>query len=87
MGIFSQLLDMSINNAWILYRGDDKDKMALKNFRYDIYEGLCKAGRSEIEESGEKLPEKLRIPKPVIVRPAESVRYDNVGHFPESGTS
>lgn len=40
MSIFSQLLDISVNNAWLLYRRDCKQNQVkekrLKEFRHEI---------------------------------------------------
>lgn len=47
--------------------------MALKDFRYEIYEGLRKCGRANKTEKSRK-----RVPQ---AAPVESSRYDNVGHF------
>ncbi|XP_063634975.1 piggyBac transposable element-derived protein 3-like [Cydia splendana] len=86
LGIFSQLIDMCINNAWILYRKEHgQNKTPLKKFRLEIYEGLCKFNRTVIDENGENISKKHIIQKPVIERPTDCIRYDNVGHFPEIG--
>lgn len=85
LGIFSQLIDMCINNAWIISKKDGTVKKSLKHFRYDIFEGLCRAGKRSSDESEEQLENKKVIQKTVKERPTDSVRYDNVGHFPDSG--
>lgn len=38
IGIFCQLLDISINNSWILYKKNtnDRKKMSLKIFRQEL---------------------------------------------------
>lgn len=85
LGIFSQLIDMCINNAWLLYRRDGK-KIALKDFRFELFEGLTKHNRivKNINVT-EDIDEGLKIHKPVSVRPTESVRFDDKGHLPEAG--
>ncbi|KAH9635591.1 hypothetical protein HF086_012260 [Spodoptera exigua] len=49
LAIFSQMLDICVNNAWLLYRrkhsSNAKGKIPLKAFRYEIYETLLKANR------------------------------------------
>ncbi|KAH9639642.1 hypothetical protein HF086_009095 [Spodoptera exigua] len=86
LGIFAQLLDMCINNAWLLYRRDNRPKISLKDFRYDVYESLRASGRI-IEQPGDLVDianvRKIQKPKPVTNRPVDSVRFDNLGHFPD----
>ncbi|KAF9413710.1 hypothetical protein HW555_008156 [Spodoptera exigua] len=48
--------------------------MPLKDFRFELYEGLTKYQRSENGIKGTK----KRVPQ---VSPVETSRYDNVGHF------
>lgn len=51
MNILSQLLDICINNAWLLRRRHDRMSQTvrkmdhLKNFRYQVYMGLIKRDR------------------------------------------
>lgn len=90
MGIFSQILDICVNNAWLLYRRECALKntpsdLNLKQFRLRVAEGLqlqgkIKRGRPSSQELGEQLPKKIR--KPVTTRPGEDIRHDMVGHFP-----
>lgn len=78
IGIFSQLIDICMNNAWLMYRKDAEGrKKSLKVFRYEVYQGLIKRGRSQDIEK----PEKSKILKPRSARPISPIRYDNVGHF------
>ncbi|XP_026331157.1 piggyBac transposable element-derived protein 2-like, partial [Hyposmocoma kahamanoa] len=77
IGIFAQLLDICINNAWLSYRNDctkiKKKAMPLKAFRYEIYEGLKKNRRAVIDPLDiKKRPQKAIQPVPV-----ESSRFDN----------
>lgn len=77
IGIFVQILDICINNAWLLYRRDQaqssKQYIPLKDFRYEIYEGLKKFGRADKNDKARK-----GVPS---ANPVESLRYDAIGHF------
>ncbi|KAH9635158.1 hypothetical protein HF086_009498 [Spodoptera exigua] len=42
LSIFAQLIDISINNAWLLYRQNKNKEKSLKEFRLDIFESLVK---------------------------------------------
>lgn len=79
------MLDISINNAWLLYRrkhsSNVKAKMSLKAFRYNICESLLKANRSAKRNKSET----AKVNKPYVARPSSPVKYyDNVGHFPST---
>lgn len=85
--ILAQMIDISLNNAWLLRRRElrlqnikDKD-MTLKGFRYAIYEGLTKESRSRGRERNVNFPVKI-IKTPTVPRPTEEVQHDLVGHFP-----
>ncbi|XP_037299722.1 piggyBac transposable element-derived protein 2-like isoform X2 [Manduca sexta] len=85
LGIFSQLVDMCINNAWLLHRRDGK-KTSLKDFRFELFDGLSKSNRIGTNQNvTDDIGENLKIHKPVSVRPTDSVRFDNTGHLPEAG--
>lgn len=85
LGIFAQLVDMCVNNAWLLYRRDKKEKKSLKEFRLELCEGLCRAGRNaNPADMDVGIEDKRQIQKPTVQRPADCVRYDGVGHFPDS---
>lgn len=87
--IFGYIIDVAVSNAWILYRRDVTDLgiqkyMPLKVFRCLISEGLRTAnkprrGRPTVEEAGQS-PKVIR--RPVIARPVDDSRYDQIGHFP-----
>ncbi|KAF9404751.1 hypothetical protein HW555_014186 [Spodoptera exigua] len=85
LGIFSQLIDMCINNAWLLHKRDGKNIM-LKDFRFQLFEGLTKSNKIvKGINATEDIGEDLKIHKPVSVRPTDSVRFDDKGHLPEAG--
>lgn len=78
IGIFCQLLDICINNAWILYSIENKGKnKSLKVFRYEIYQNLTKKNRFVNVEGT-----KIQMKNSKTARPTTPVRLDNVGHFP-----
>lgn len=89
--LFAQLLDISINNAWLLYRRDcrillNQPALALKDFRVAVGESLLKAGkRKRGRPSFDEVPQK-KIRKAKASRPADDVRYDTIGHWPSFGT-
>ncbi|KAJ8937836.1 hypothetical protein NQ314_011697 [Rhamnusium bicolor] len=83
--IFSQMLDICVNNSWLLYRRDLDVKskpMPLKEFRKSVATSLLtknpKRGRPSAQERATKT-----ITNPTI-RPTDDIRYDNLNHFPES---
>lgn len=89
MSIFSQVLDICINNAWLLYRRDvshvDKGEktMALKQFRYKIAEGLLLRKKKTGRPSATEIPvPKKKIRTPLKPLPNEDIRKDSTGHFP-----
>ncbi|KAF9408381.1 hypothetical protein HW555_011918 [Spodoptera exigua] len=86
LSIFAQLIDISINNAWLLYRQNKNKEKSLKEFRLDIFESLVKKGKPVKERSDitGDIKEDRKIKKPVVTRPIEDIRYDQVGHFPDS---
>lgn len=89
LGIFSQFLDICINNSWVLYKEDfDRNKengkrMPLKDFRIMISEGLLHKNRirgrpSNLLKSTENRPSR----SPAITKPCVDMQYDPYGHFP-----
>lgn len=81
LGIFAQVIDICINNAWLLYRKDCMHKqtraMALKSFRYEVSESLNKTGRSgQLKNINNQ---KKR--NPAQAQPIDDIRYDRFGHF------
>ncbi|CAK1594501.1 unnamed protein product [Parnassius mnemosyne] len=84
MGIFGQLLDICVNNAWLIHRkaneGNRKKKMALKAFRYAVHENLISENRcAKRSKSGAP-----KINTPRKARPSSPIKYDNVSHFPQT---
>lgn len=96
IAIFSQLIDICINNAWILYRKDiarttasstatsagpvQIREMRLKDFRYETYNGLLKSNRT----TSQQRTENSSIRHPCKARPDDDSRFDQVGHFPST---
>ncbi|XP_013194243.2 piggyBac transposable element-derived protein 2-like [Amyelois transitella] len=82
--IFSQMLDICVNNAWLLYRRDhklsnQKPALKLKCFRLNVAAALAAAGRDEIKPEDFKSP---KIVTPSGPLPIDSIRYDCIGHWP-----
>lgn len=91
LSIFSQLLDICVNNAWLLYRRDMQRKgirkhKALKEFRLEIYMALQHKGKHVDIRSVEDLKDKEKVKKPKRSRPVDDVRFDTVDHFPQHGS-
>lgn len=83
MGIFAQMIDICLNNAWTIYRrhcgqNNTKKTLSLKQFRCDVFLALSQKTRVEINTP--QITEKIR--KPVVSRPVDDVRYDGMGHLP-----
>lgn len=90
MGLFSQVLDICVNNAWLLYRRDNKlleqnpkQIMRLKKFRTSVARSLyqtnkVKRGRPSTSEAPQ--PSK-KIKTPVEARPEDDSRFDKLDHF------
>lgn len=89
LGIFSQLIDIGVNNAWLLYRRDTQalgntKHENLKTFRLHLALSLIKANSvTKVRKSdfaNEQPKKKIRVP--VSARPTDDIRYDQIGHFP-----
>lgn len=83
MGIFAQILDICINNAWLLYRRHSVQKqlrkvLTLKEFRCHIFLAYTAKQAENPDVPGPK----ETIKKPVISRPIDDIRYDGFGHLP-----
>lgn len=76
--IFAQMLDICVNNAWLLYRRDCSNRavknMPLKSFRCQLARELQNKSRSRISVNHN-------------CRTDDSIRYDSIGHFPSFGES
>lgn len=81
--IFFYLLDMSIVNAWLLYKKETikHRQLQLKEFRLEVAEGLLQDGKRKRGRQSEILVNK-RINAPRCQRPYDLIRYDGVGHWP-----
>ncbi|XP_026746467.1 piggyBac transposable element-derived protein 3-like [Trichoplusia ni] len=83
--LFSQILDICVNNAWLLYRHENSSKpklLPLKKFRVALFRQL-----RFFERSSDLQPDTLsksvkKIKKPVAERPDDVTRYDLMGHLP-----
>ncbi|KOB51839.1 Uncharacterized protein OBRU01_27062, partial [Operophtera brumata] len=80
LGIFAQMLDICINNAWLMHRDTTSKKMPLKNFRYEVYESLLKENRCAKRQRKEA----PQVSKPHAARPSSPIKFDNMGHFPST---
>lgn len=89
LSIFSQIIDICINNSWLIYRREVKllqgaEKcIKLKEFRLKIFEELLlhnrpKRGRPSAEQNVEQ-KKKVKICTPRTELP---IRLDNIGHCP-----
>ncbi|GFS66696.1 DDE_Tnp_1_7 domain-containing protein [Trichonephila inaurata madagascariensis] len=80
LGIFVQIVDICLNNAWLVYRAwcGPGSKISLKVFRHQVYENLLLANQSAKRIKREH----SKINKPYETRPSSPVKYDDVGHFP-----
>lgn len=95
MALFSQVLDICVNNAWIMYRKDcaryNKVPNSLKIFRIMVYYELLskqrmRAGTStSLEKTQQAKFEKIQ--KPSGPRPTDAIRCDNIGHMPDYTTA
>lgn len=90
LSIFSQLLDICVNNAWLTYRRDNsrggaKKHKSLKKFRLEIYKALLQKGKVVQDCDVRDLSENEKIKKVKRARPVDDVRYDKIDHFPDQG--
>ncbi|KAH9644136.1 hypothetical protein HF086_010351 [Spodoptera exigua] len=86
MSIFAQLLDIALNNSWLLHRRDcvqlSENKLSLKKFRVQCALALintCTKSRFNVMTNSPKL---ATITKPVQPRPVDDARLDCYDHFP-----
>nr|XP_008278366.1 PREDICTED: piggyBac transposable element-derived protein 3-like [Stegastes partitus] len=89
LAIFWQIVDIAVNNAWLLHRRDaaplGQKHQCLKDFRLDVAKGLIypekqKRGRPS-KDNGNNIPPKV-IKQPKVPRPVDDMRYDKIDHFP-----
>lgn len=85
MNIFGQMLDIAVNNAWLLYRRkcttNSLKNISLKKFRQRLAIELRQKGRSIETEPPIPVPKKSLIQNPSAPRPPVSVRYDGYNHW------
>ena len=82
------MIDMTINQAWLMYRRDYKKKKiplekrhSLLSFRMSLSESLIR-GRPSSSPTTDNPPQK-KSKQFSQVRPHNNLRLDKVGHFPE----
>lgn len=88
LSIFAQMIDICLNNAWLLYRRDRKllsaedRELSLKEFRYSVAQSLKLKDRVKRKNSTEVLNNSVKIRRVVAPRPPPDVCSDKVSHFP-----
>lgn len=87
MSIFAQLMDIALNNSWLLHRRDcaqlgNENKLALKKFRIQAALALIKTNTKSHLQRGSLEPASATITKPFIPRPVDESRLDCFDHFP-----
>lgn len=86
--IFFHLVDLTVVNAWILWRTSSGKYMPLKEFKSSVALELCKAGKDIARKRGRPSMEveaeiqKKKSRSPATVVPSIDVRLDNIGHLP-----
>ena len=89
------LLDMSIANAWLLYRRDVKKlllsinkQQSLLQFKIGIVDSLLKVGKYDYKKRGrksdneEKFQKKKKTSNATHPIPQKDIQLDNIGHLP-----
>ncbi|KAG5884022.1 hypothetical protein JTB14_014797 [Gonioctena quinquepunctata] len=84
--IFTYLLDISVVNAWLIYRNDCevvniKKYKPLKIFRKELASSLANTEKGSRRGSLNKVQVE-EIKYPVVARPDDTARKDCVGHWP-----
>lgn len=90
LSIFWQLIDIALNNAWLLHRRDvaalEEKKVKPKVFRMDVAKALIypvRETRGRPSKGNEdNVPPTKVIKQPKVPRPVEDMRYDMIDHFP-----
>jgi len=90
--LFFHLLDMTIVNAWILYRREfhaestSAKTIPLREFKCAVAEALCKSGvaAKSAKRGRPKYKEEQPVKKkrPAACAPVEDVRFDGLHHYP-----
>lgn len=86
MCIFSQLLDVCVNNAWRLKQREsvllgEASNQKLKEFRASVADGLLRSNRA-LEPRRSSNARVINAPS--LPRPQHDIRYDGIEHFPEA---
>lgn len=86
MSIFAQMLDIALNNSWLLHRRDCKqlpneNKLSLKKFRIQTALALIKTNTKSQIPRGTLDPGSDMITKPFLPRPVDEARLDCFDHF------
>lgn len=88
MAIFGQMIDISVVNAWLLYKRDNPTvKMGIKQFRAELatlllyYEKKTKSATSR-RSSNSSPCSRPQTPEEILVR---EIQKDQVGHLPRFG--
>jgi len=90
MSLFSQMFDICVNNAWILYHRDCKalgeKQKRLKEFRHEIGIALTSKDKTRLRrrpiEKSNDFPAK-KNKNEIAPRPYDEIRYDKVDHCPD----
>ncbi|XP_045449385.1 piggyBac transposable element-derived protein 3-like [Melitaea cinxia] len=84
--LFSQILDICINNFWLLYRHENSGKqklLPLKKFRVALFRQLRLFERSSSNLQPVAFSKFVRkVKTPIAKRPDDATRYDLTGHLP-----
>lgn len=93
--LFFHLLDMTVVNAWLLYRRHESSDrsaktMSLLQFKSSVAEALCRTGPTSAMKRGrpsmnsvDTAPQPCSTRHPVNPVPVDDVRYDGFEHFPK----
>lgn len=86
--IFGQMLNLCINNAWLLYRRDMEllgqgKYMSLKEFQVDVARAMKLKKTNRLSSEAPEPPAKIR--RIDVPRPVDDMRYDGMNHWPIHG--
>lgn len=85
MAIFSQAIDICVNNSWLMYRKDrqnEKKTLDTKNVSCSTCNGTLTKKQDPSGMFKSETAAAAKIKAPVAPRPPNYVRFDNVGHLP-----
>ncbi|CAK6972410.1 piggyBac transposable element-derived protein 3-like [Scomber scombrus] len=88
LALFWQMVDIAVNNAWLLHRHDaaplGQKHNCLKAFRLDVAKGHYpeKQKRGCPSKGNEDNTPPRIIKQPKVPRPVDDMRYDGIDHFP-----